>query len=337
MGKVTVGLSTFLILMAFVPSGLSVNFQSQSMNVQALCQVYAGDLGVEFAGQGGQVGGGGMPGLAGTVQVPQKFVLLGIPKATPLGAYDSNNDNMLTVDDLQVNEPVRFVGQADGNVKITIPRLNREHILLSPANGGWWPMLAEGLGFKPDGLRVVGQPFVAVCGVVVDPKKLIALGFQEVMEGARLELYDYIEEVWRAQPLLADLAGVRGQESELAAIKDVFLGKITIGAGDVALRDMPNRGAESGKFVAALRDRGISVVLPKIPGFVDRSGSLIGMVAEADKLRAQGLVGARVGDHVHLIPQGQDWKVRLCLPRGKTTLLRVSEHGAVERVELKQK
>jgi hypothetical protein len=148
MGKVTVGLSTFLILMAFVPSGLSVNFQSQSMNVQALCQVYAGDLGVEFAGQG-EVGGGGMPGLAGTVQVPQKFVLLGIPKATPLGAYDSNNDNMLTADDPQVNEPGRFVGQADGNVKITIPRLNREHILLSPRQRGV-AMLAKA-GFQADG------------------------------------------------------------------------------------------------------------------------------------------------------------------------------------------
>lgn len=100
-----------------------------------------------------------MPGLAGTVQVPRKFVLLGFPKATTLGADDSNNDNMLTVDDLQVNQPVRFVG----------------------------------------------------------------------------------------------------------------------------------------------------------------------------------LAGAKVGDHVHLIPQGRDWKVRLCLPRGKTTLLRVSDHGAVERVELEQK
>jgi|GEM_PF-6110423 len=69
---------------------------------------------------------------------------------------------------------------------------------------------------------------LSVSVALVDPKKLIALGFQEVMEGARLELYDYIEQVCRAQPLPADLAGVRGQESELAAVKGVFLGKTTL-------------------------------------------------------------------------------------------------------------
>lgn len=257
--------------------------------------------------------------LAGIVRNPQKFARLGIK-------------------DIRQDEPVRFARQADGNAKVVVPRLNREHVLLSPDNGGWWPLLAEGLGFKPDVLPAIGQPFVAVCGVVVDPKKLLALGLQEVMEGARLELYDYIEEVWRVQPLLADLAGVHGQEQALATVKGAFAGKKTIGVGDVALRGVPNPSVEPNKFIAAAKDRGLSVALPKAPGFGDRGPvGLIGMVAEADKLLAQGLAGARVGDHVHLIPQGQDWKVVLCLPRGKTTLLRVNDLGAVERVELKQK
>ncbi len=104
------------------------------------------------------------------------------------------------------------------------------------------------------------------------------------------------------------------------------------------VRGVPNPSVERDKFIAAAKERGISVVLPKSPGSGDRGRvALIGMVAEADKLLAQGLAGACVGDHVHLIPQGQDWKVVLCLPRGKTALLRVNDLGAVERVELKQK
>jgi len=64
---------------------------------------------------------------------------------------------------------------------------------------------------------------------------------------------------------------------------------------------------------------------------------VLGIITDLSKFAAVGLAGAKVGDHVHLIPQGRDWMTTLVLPRGKTTIVRVNDRGAVERVELKQK
>jgi len=287
-----------------------------------LCRTYKGDLGVAFS-----AGADAQGLLTATVVAQQKLLLLGFV-------------------DVQANEAVRFQTQAEGNVKIMIPRLNREQLLLSPGNGGWWPMLGSGLGLQPDNTQRIGCRVAGVGGVITNPLMLEHLGVTGVAKSQRVEMYCIAGIMGKE----FDFAGVHGPmplqafriDSRVGVIEllpmDAFvlmflepLGRIDLPVG----LPVPTAQAE---FNSAMAQRGVAMLHGKRSTVAQNHLSRTGLVYDVEKFKKIGLGGAQKDDHVHLVPKGKLWQMVLCRP--KTTdpvAFHVNDKGAIERVDVKWK
>lgn len=274
--------------------------------------------------------------LEGRVRVPSKLALLGLT-------------------DVPLGEKIQFqVGQA-GNLRVTLPRLNREHVLLSPQNGGWWPQLEALLGFRPDVSPHIGGPVLLQSGTFALAQEEAARRGRPHWEKADraelcfvprgylekkrtdmrpLSLGDYIEEVWTdMRPLSLDAA------PSGAFLLLTLSEKITIGVGDVALRSVLDRN-DPDELDSAMERHGLDWIQPRVPGFGDRFGmvgpsgagktTLLSIVRQVPPVTQLGLKGATEGDHVHFLPRHRI-EMALCTPRkGGPLLLRMNDAGRIE-------
>lgn len=192
-----------------------------------------------------------------------------------------------------------------GNIEIRLPRQKRQHVVVGPRNGGWWPFIAADLGFSPDHPPRTGAPVRLLTGTMRRPLVLVRLGIRDVRRGDRLELLS---------PLLP-LPGDAGQKRPKHTWAFLLLKVRT----EKELGKRLRADATPREAAAACRLWGIRLDAAKTPAGdgpepadVDHAKTtLTGWVDSAAKLSALEIEDARADDRVHLVPHKNGWKLLL--------------------------
>ena len=202
-------------------------------------------------------------------------------------------------------EEVELLALDTGNIEVRLPRQKRQHVLVGPRNGGWWPFIAADLGFRPDDQPRTGAPVRLLTGTVRRPLVLVRLGIRDVRRGDRLELLSPL------QTLPGDPKQKRPKHTWAFLLLKVRTEKEL---GKRLRADGTPREA-----AAACRLWGIRLDAAKAPAGdgpgpadVDHAKTtLTGWVDSAVKLSALEIEDARAGDRVHLVPHKNGWKLLL--------------------------
>jgi hypothetical protein len=297
---------------------------------------------------------GGMPACVaclvavfacGALAAPSEQLDLRKTNASDLGLnFAGDNPTVESVDAVarlgiagaKVGDTVRIDPADDGNIKLTFTRLKREHILLSPANGGWWPSIARQIGFTPDAPPVVGEHILLCSGTIGDPDALQKLGGK--ITAQRVELWGPKFGSVPAEKLPAYMRDRKTPAGAWVLVPMTVQVEKNIGFN--VLGDDTDEKA----LAANCKRIGIALDDLRVPGFGDRSKAAPGfgdrgktvLCGNVEDQRALAVLGIRApgfGDRAHLLKQKDGWK--LCLlslakeqplvipvDHGKTTLLR---------------
>lgn len=312
-GSASPAMLVLTALVALLTGAVSGAAAELSMTLDVL----SNEIGVKFAPGGSEIS------FPGKVDHPDKLALCGIR-------------------DAQVNDMALLLALPDGDMKLVLPRLNQEHVLLSYANGGWYDFIAADLGFKLDAVAGVGQQALLLTGEITNPEALLRMGeavtfdrgYATVERGDRIEVYGPAALVRPEQ--VPGFEGIKlprgGWAFRLCNVRDQKL----LGKGFAAAFGTPQDASATCANYGILLDirTGGSTGGLRTVGHIDHGKStLTGTVRDVAKFAPLGLEGATEGDRVHFIPQGGAWKLALCGVRterlvifgpsgsGKTTLL----------------